>query len=235
MIGQRDRPFGCIATVTVGWMRSRVALIVALGFALTAPALAKEAVGGSNPAVAAAQNVDPAVASVYFCGRVDAWTEPTTTATPGIRRHEQAGSITIAGRVFPIAAGTQYQYPSLVVVGQPACLDGWIDASGALVQYAAPTGLPKCIGASKETIRRYEPATATKAGVIQLGSATNSPPLTADSFLFPIPAGTVLPADVLTWFYCFGLALDATGRAIVVSATYGGTATKPQLPSTSTR
>lgn len=207
-------------------MRSRLVLVIALGLALTAPALA----------------VEPAVASVYTCGRIDAWTAPTLTASPGVLRHEQRGSITIAGRVFAIAAGTEYRYPSPVVVGQPACLDGWLDASGALVQYSAPTGLPKCIGASKETIKRYEPATATKAGILQLGSSTNSPPLTADSFLFPIPAGTVLPADVLTWFYCFGLALDASGRAIVVSATYGGTATRPpaagavrQLPSTSTR
>lgn len=175
-------------------------------------------------------------AMIHICGVVLAWTEPTRVSAT-LWRHEEPGSITIADRVVPIAAGTEYHLVnSAPIVGQATCLNGWLDSAGAAIAYVAQPGLPRCIGGK---IGRYEAPTEAADGLLQF--APGGQAMTPDSNLFRIPAGTDMPDDAATWHYCFLLKLDDAGRAVVVGAVYEGTATRPgatgpsQLPSTSTR
>ncbi|MGH2377120.1 MAG: hypothetical protein ACRDGT_01435 [Candidatus Limnocylindria bacterium] len=183
-----------------------------------------------------------AAASIHLCGLVTAWTEPASVAGRATLRHEEPGSITVAGRALPIAAGTEYSLVnSPPIVGEPTCLSGWLDAAGVLIQYAAQPGIPGCVGGR---IARFEGPTETADGLVQFASSA-TPPATSESSLFPIPAGTSLPSDVANGTYCLELSLDGEGRAVVTGARIpepGGPAagTGPglaprQLPSTSTR
>jgi hypothetical protein len=207
------------------------------------------------PGIASAQEGDQeAVARVFHCGLVTAYSPPEHTREDGISVHQSESSVTVGERTFAIAEGAINRVRP--VVGEGTCLDGHLNASGALVGY---WGFPMPQSCMVGDIARYDPATATRDGVLQLDSAS-SPPYTADSYIFRIPAGTVLPADVADSKkqYCFYFGLDSEGRAIVTrvedhttppepasppggSDTGTGTTGTPpttaprQLPSTSTR
>lgn len=178
-----------------------------------------------------------AVAQVQLlCGLMTQWTPAAAIEGRALLVHRTAGSITIAGRTMAIAAGTEYSLVnSAPVVGQPTCLSGLLDGSGALIQYAAQPGMPGCIGGRVE---RIEPATATTEGSLKFAMTASAIPFTAESGRFEIATGTVLPPDVTAGEYCFVVALDASGRAVVRGAermAAGGILpAMPRLPSTST-
>ena len=174
-------------------------------------------INANGDATASARSLTPtdrAAGRVSWCGRVTAWTAPARTSNASLI-HEGPGSITVGSRTFAIAARTTY---SLInqppIVGEPTCLSGLFDASGALVQYGAQPGMPQCIGGS---VARYVPPTATTGGELKL-AVSGTPAFTEESHRFAIPAGTRMPADADSGRYCFALALDAGGDAIVVGA-----------------
>jgi hypothetical protein len=172
------------------------------------------------------------VARVNWCGRVVAWTAPMPRqgSSP---IHETAGSITVGSRTFAISAGTVYGLINrLPVVGQPTCLGGSLDSGGALIEYGAQPWLPSCVGGQ---IDRYIAPTATTAGEVKF--AVPQTPLTEYSYRYPIPAGTTMPPDAASGAYCFTLALDAGGDAIVTGARIpepGGVAGEANSPGPST-
>jgi hypothetical protein len=204
------------------------------------------------PGLATAQEgSQQATARVFHCGLVKAYTAPEGTRD-GLLFHESDGSITVGEKTLAIAAGAQNHPDARPVVGKGTCLDGRLNASGALISYWGLGMPPTCLASD---VARYEPATATSDGVIQF-AAFSSPPYTADSHVFRIPAGTVLPDDVADpdrtyCFYVFNL--DSEGRAILTRVEdhtppertpgqspagdhgRGSTGGPRQLPSTSTR
>ena len=205
------------------------------------------------PGLATAQEGQQATARVFYCGLVTAYTPPESTREDGISVHQSEGSITVGDKTLAIAAGAINRPEARPVVGEGTCLDGHLNASGALISYWGLGMPPTCLASD---VARYEPATATSDGVIQF-AAFSSPPYTADSHVFRIPAGTVLPADVgdpdkLYCFYVFNL--DSEGRAFLSRVEdmtppeetapaqrpdgdqgRGSTGGPRQLPSTSTR
>lgn len=148
-----------------------------------------------------------------ICGLVSQWTAAEPVAGRAMLVHREAGSITIGTRRYAIAAGTEY---SLVNApprgGSSTCLSGSLGAAGALVEYAAPPGIPGCTGGA---IAEYRAPTAAADGLIRLGAGLW---LTPESYRFAIPAGTAMPADVTSGRYCFVLAVGPTGDAIVTGA-----------------
>lgn len=177
-----------------------------------------------------------------ICGLVSQWTAAEPVAGRAMLVHRDAGSITIGTRRYAIAAGTEYPLVNAAPrVGSTTCLSGSLDASGALVEYAAQPGMPGCTGGA---IADYRAPTAAADGLIRLGAGLS---LTPESYRFAIPAGTAMPADVASGRYCFVLAVDAAGDAIVTGARVpepggvtgpgpGAPAQRPitSLPSTST-
>jgi hypothetical protein len=178
-----------------------------------------------------------ATANLSVCGLVSAWTAPER-GTAGSLIHRVAGSITVGTHTYAIAAGTVYSLINAPpVVGQPTCLLGSLDSSGALIQYGAQPGLPSCIGGR---IERYAAPTKTADGEIRF-AVTTSVPSTPESYRFRIPAGTTFPVDAGSGRYCFTLTLDARGDAVASGARIaeaGGVAAESprpaSLPSTST-
>jgi len=205
------------------------------------------------PGLATAQEgSQEATARVFRCGLVKAYTPPDGTRD-GISFHQSEGSITVGEKTLAIAAGAQNHPQARPVVGEGTCLEGRLNVAGALISYAGLGMPPTCLASD---VARYEPATATRDGMLQFAMFSELP-YTADSWVFRIPAGTVLPADVadpdkLYCFYVFNL--DAEGRAFLSRVEdmtapeetapaqrpdgdrgRGSTGGPRQLPSTSTR
>ena len=173
----------------------------------------------------------------YVCGLVSAWSVPERVPGQAMLIHRAAGSITVGTHTYPIAADTTYILVNAPpVVGQPTCLSGSLDASGALIQYGAQPGLPGCTGG---TIAEYRAPTTTAAGLLRLSVSGSGATYTDESFRFAIPAGTTMPPDATSGRYCFTLALGTTGDAVVTGAAIpppgGATAPVTTLPNTSTR
>lgn len=148
-----------------------------------------------------------------ICGLVSQWTAAESVAGRAMLVHREAGSITIGTRRYAIAAGTEYSLVNAPPrVGSTTCLAGSLDSKGALVEYGAQPGMPGCSGGSVE---EYRAPTASAYGLLRVGSGSR---LTPESYRFAIPAGTALPADVTSGRYCFVLAVDAAGDAIVTGA-----------------
>lgn len=174
---------------------------------------------------------------VSVCGLVSAWSVPERVPGQAMLIHRAAGSITVGTHTYPIAADTTYSLVNAPpVVGQPTCLSGSLDASGALIQYGAQPGLPGCTGG---TIAEYRAPTTTAAGLLRLSVSGSGATYADESFRFAIPAGTTMPPDATSGRYCFTLALGTTGDAIVTGAAIpppgGATAPVTTLPNTSTR
>lgn len=179
------------------------------------------------------------------CGVVAEWTAPVRVS-PGLLRHESAGSIRIGSRTYAIAADTEYSTVNASpVVGKPTCMSGSLDADDRIIQYAAQPGLPTPVCASAPV--EYVAPTATADGVV-VTHRSSIFTYTADSFRYRIPAGTAIPADAARGAYCWTLSLDERGDAVVSGARQRppaqGVATGPRpdlavppiasLPSTST-
>lgn len=177
-----------------------------------------------------------------ICGLVSQWTAAEPVPGRATLVHREAGSIAIGTRRYAIVAGTEYPLVNAPPrVGATTCLAGSLDATGALVEYAAQPGMPGCTGGATA---EYRAATAAADGLIRLGAGLS---LTPESYRFSIPSGTSMPADVASGRYCFVLAVGAAGDAIVTGARVpepggvtgpgpGAPAQRPitSLPSTST-
>lgn len=185
---------------------------------------------------------DRTAVHLNVCGLVVAWTPPARVS-PGLLRHDTAGTIQIGTRTYAIAAGTEYSTVNASpVVGEPTCLRAALDADGRIIQYAAQPGLPSPVCASAPV--EYVAPTATADGVV-VTYRSSIFTYTADSYRYRIPAGTAIPADAASGAYCWVLSLDARGDGVVSGARprppVQGVATAPQtgptigtLPSTST-
>jgi hypothetical protein len=150
-------------------------------------------------------------AIVSVCGMVWAWIAPERGAGATLV-HRTADWIIVGSHTYPIARGTVYSLINAPpIVGQPTCLSGNLDASGALIQYAAHPGLPSC---TSGRIERYLAPTRATDGEVRF-AVTTGPPATPESYRFRIPAGTDLPVNVGNGAYCFTLALDGRGDAVV--------------------
>lgn len=158
--------------------------------------------------------VSAQTANGYYCGRVTAYTAPTSTT---------AGSIKIGTSTFQIAAGAAAERQ--ISVGQDVCLQGDRNASGAYTKLTViPMGHGACGAASS-----YVAPTATQAGRITLTSVEGA-------FVFGISPGTTLTATQVTGNHCFRLGVKAdTGDAEINAYSGPWDAPRPsQLPSTST-
>ena len=189
-------------------------------------------VGGAAAAAALSMVLlaTPAAADAVVaspCGVVTAFTAPTATA---------AGSVTIGGTTFTLAAGAQVpgggDPARAFVVGPAQCIAGQLNAAGAFTTFvSSPMGSTFC-----GTVLSFTPATATAAGSITLQNGPNA------AMSLPVAAGTTLQTSQVTGANCFTIAANAQGVGQITGfqGAQGGTtapaapAAPRQLPSTST-
>lgn len=101
--------------------------------------------------------------TLNVCGNVDAYTAATANT---------AGSITINGTTFPIAAGTTINGNNLITVGADLCFNLTVNASGQVIP---PSTVIVDVSAAVTicgTVTAYTAATATTPGSITIGGVT---------------------------------------------------------------
>lgn len=155
--------------------------------------------------------------SGYPCGKVTAYTAPTTTT---------AGSVAIGTSTFQLAAGSVPDGGG-IAVGLDRCLQGQRNAAGAFI--SAVTFIPMGVGACG-TASAYTPSSTTTAGSITLTGSEGSVTLPVG------PDVTLSPAQA-SGNHCYSLSVNAQGNAQVRAYSgpwEGGPVAPRQLPATST-
>src|SRR5688500_6335923 len=85
------------------------------------------------PGIAIAQE-DGATARVFHCGLVKAYAAPENTGQEFLV-HQTEGSVTVGEKTLAIAAGARTRADTQPDVGEGHCLEGRLNAAGALVFY----------------------------------------------------------------------------------------------------
>jgi len=139
--------------------------------------------------------------SLSACGRINAFTPATATTD---------GSIAIGTRTYVLRADALYsqmgQNRLALVVGREVCLNGALDASGAMLSYIGH-GIPQPYCGRVQSLRAPTGAVAGSLVIQDTGIAT-----------FSIPVGTDLSNDAPSpygTYKCYSLAVDAPGDAYV--------------------
>lgn len=165
---------------------------------------------------AAAVPANAQVPPTFECGRVNAYTAPTATAS---------GSIQLGTATFILAAGSlRNPPPPNLVVGATVCLSGEQNAAGEFLAQTVLVGDTLC-----GTVTAFAAATASSRGSLTLtGNRARTVAVRQGATVTGVQTGAS---------QCFKFAFDAAGNPeIVGGVTPVGATTPPprQLPATST-
>lgn len=144
----------------------------------------------SSGNISSGQVMNDVETAMSICGAVTAFTAATQAA---------AGSITIGGTTFPIAAGATIQSATTIATGQTICIQATLDSFGEIILGQVQTMLTLC-----GEITAYMAADSMTAGTITIGGQT-----------LQIAAGTVFTNPNLVAVgqnACLNITLNSMGQ-----------------------